>query len=78
MHYLHIYCMLSTHAVVDCGPLQNPTNGMVDLSSSTIFMSIAIFTCDSGYTLEGIGFRQCLADGGWSSTEPICNGMYLY
>ncbi|XP_064386870.1 sushi, von Willebrand factor type A, EGF and pentraxin domain-containing protein 1-like [Halichondria panicea] len=61
--------------IVDCGPLQNPTNGMVDLSSSTIFMSIAIFTCDSGYTLEGIGFSQCLADGGWSSTEPICNAV---
>ncbi|XP_064386845.1 uncharacterized protein LOC135335316 isoform X3 [Halichondria panicea] len=61
--------------IVDCGPLPNPTNGMVDLSSRTVFTSIATFTCDTGYTLNGSSFRQCLADGVWSPAEPTCTAV---
>ncbi len=50
---------------------------MVDLSSRTVFTSIATFTCDTGYTLNGSSFSECRADGVWSPAEPTCNGKYF-
>ena len=32
----------------------------------------AIYTCISGYELNGNSHRYCLSDGSWSGTAPTC------
>ena len=58
--------------VVDCGQPGNPVNGQVDMSSETIFMSTATYTCNSGYDLIGPISRTCGSDGVWSPAAPTC------
>ena len=54
--------------VIDCGPLTDPDNGLVNTSSGTTFGNTATYTCY-------IGSRACQADGRWSSVEPTCSGI---
>ncbi len=35
-------------------------------------MMTATYTCDHGYTLNGVSTRTCQADGTWSLTAPNC------
>lgn len=56
---------------IDCGPVSSPTNGFVFYDSSTEG-SVAIYSCDTGYTLTGDPERTCQADGQWSGAAPIC------
>ena len=58
-------------AVVDCGPLGDPENGMVSASITT-YNSMATYSCNTGYTLTGNVSRTCLANGLWSGSEPNC------
>ncbi len=57
--------------VVDCGPLDDPTNGQVSTFDTT-FLSTAAYFCDSGFELIGGNTRTCQADGAWSGTAPTC------
>ena len=60
-------------AVVDCGPLLDPENGMVTFNQS-VFQSIAEYECDTGYTLEaGAASRTCGEGGVWSGAQPLCS-----
>ena len=61
---------------IDCGPLTDPGNGLV-MVSTTIFMSTAAYSCNSGYTLEGDISRTCQFNGSWSGAEPACNRRSL-
>ena len=63
--------ILST--VVDCGPLGNPVNGQVNMSSETTFMSTATYTCNAGYNPIGAISRTCGSDGVWSPAVPTCD-----
>ena len=45
-------CLLSYY-VVDCGPLSNPANGQVDISSGTSINSVAMYSCYTGYSVTG-------------------------
>ena len=68
---VHILCIIIYGYVsVDCGVLDDPTNGMV--SNSTIFDSTATYTCDTGYSLTGNDTTTCLISGNWSSEPIIC------
>ncbi len=64
--------------IVDCGPLTDPANGQVDISSGTTLMNIASYSCDTGYTLTGSTERTCKADGMWSLYEPVCEGELYF
>ena len=64
--------------IQDCGPLVNPENGQVNISSGTTFGSTATYTCNTGYTLSGPQSRTCGADGNWIFSEPFCEGMYMF
>ena len=59
---------------VDCGPLNNPTYGLVTSVSGTTLNNMATYSCNSGYTLNGTQMRICQASGRWSNAEPICDG----
>ncbi len=61
--------------VVDCGPLFNPANGMVTFSLTT-YQSMANYSCNDMFRLEGTESRLCTAEGVWSPEEPVCEGIY--
>ena len=65
---------LSLLAVVNCGPLSNIPNGAVDTSGGTNYKCTAVYTCDTGYVLNGMVARTCQVDGMWSGNEPTCDG----
>ena len=60
--------------VFDCG---SPVDEMFDtetgnaLFSTQTFGSVATFTCNSGYMLQGSAIRTCVL-GGWTGTPPSC------
>ena len=61
------------HTAVDCGSLNNLTNGIVSLDS-TLRGSEAIYSCQDNYTLVGEALRVCTDDEEWSEEEPLCQG----
>ena len=61
---------------IDCGPLGDPANGAVSLSSIMI-NSVATYSCNTGYTLTGDDMRTCLETGVWSGSEPMCTGRLI-
>ena len=64
----------STFTVVDCGTLNDPSNGQVTLNGTT-FWSVATYTCDPGFNIVGDMKRICQANGTWSGNEPTCEGI---
>ena len=72
------YCVAFTYAVIDCGSLQDPENGMVSVTETT-FGSTASYSCSgSNYLLVGAAERTCQADGMWSGSAPICGKLQQY
>ncbi|WAR06716.1 SVEP1-like protein, partial [Mya arenaria] len=56
----------------DCGNLTDPINGEVNTDNSTTYQSIALYKCDTGYTLNGSKWTNCLANKTWSHIMPDC------
>ena len=51
--------------------LEDPAGGSV--STPTVHLgSIATYTCDVGYELNGDPTRTCQSSGEWSGVEPHC------
>ena len=73
--YLFPFILYST--TIDCGTLNDTTNGRVSHSAGTTFGQTATYSCDTGYTLVGDSTRTCQADGMWSGSEPTCQGVLL-
>ena len=67
---LHVVWLLISPAVV-CGTLNQPTNGDVNLTGTTLGQR-ATYTCDTGYNLVGGSTRMCQATGVWSGSAPTC------
>ena len=57
----------------DCGTLTNVSNGEVNMSSTTTYLSEAEYYCNPGYILSDNVTRSCQGNGSWSGIEPICN-----
>ena len=56
-----------------CLSPDSPEYGSVDDNGT-----VAIYTCNAGFSLNGIAQRTCKDDGtGWSNNSPIC-GMTHY
>lgn len=60
-------------SVILCPVLKDPTNGKVSVTSRTV-RSLATYSCDSGYKLDGDAERVCLSlrGGIWSGRDPVC------
>ncbi|XP_052280448.1 sushi, von Willebrand factor type A, EGF and pentraxin domain-containing protein 1-like [Dreissena polymorpha] len=56
----------------DCGTFQLPFNGHVS-TRSTVYNTTVLFTCDTGYTINGSSTMYCNASGTWSDVAPVCN-----
>ena len=59
----------------DCGGLSTPNNGGVTYSDSTTYQSVATYSCDTGFELDGDRRRTCSAQGTWTGSEPQCIGQ---
>ncbi len=69
------------YAAVDCGFLAPPLFGSVELKqvNQTSLGAVANYACLRGYQLLGNSSRTCLANGEWSSMEPLCEGkLYVH
>ena len=65
---------------VICVTPTNPINGMVTLPSGLSIGSagtLAVYSCDFGYALNGSSTRTCQSDGTWSGAAPTCEGDKL-
>ena len=62
------------YPVVVCGPLEDPVNGRVIVTSEE-FGGEATYRCDSGFILVGNTQRSC-ATTGWTGQDPTCRCKY--
>ena len=61
--------------VIQCPDLTNITNGLVDTSGGKSYKCTAVYTCNTGFVLNGMTTRTCQGNGAWSGAEPTCDGM---
>ena len=63
---------------ITCPDLTSMTNGMISYNTGNSPRSVdtvATYTCDTGYTLNGgTTTRTCRSDGMWSGSAPNCQG----
>ena len=71
-HRMHCIQFLSFLAI-NCGDPGTPTNGQRSLSSTT-YNSVVTYTCDVGYSLQGLSSRKCLYTGQWTGNVTLCIG----
>ena len=84
LEYFHsVISLLNDILVITCPSLSAPSNGQVNYSTDATpphdFETVAIFTCDTGFVLNGTervtcesgGFRR---NGLWSGSSPTCTG----
>ena len=58
----------------ECGPLQDPANGVVSHPDGTTLGNVATYTCDTGYYVSqgNVPTRVCESNGVWSNTPVTC------
>lgn len=61
-------------APVDCGGLDNPANGQVNVGATTL-SNTASYTCVAGFEPSSTATRTCQTDGTWSGVAPTCNAI---
>ena len=53
-----------------CNLLPSPLSGNVTITPN---LTSALYTCDIGYTIDGLTERSCSDNGaGWSGVQPAC------
>ena len=65
----HDCCLIA----IDCGCLENPKDGTVELTGTT-YNSEAVYSCNTGYRMIGNRMRTCSESGVWSGALPMCTG----
>ena len=58
-------------SALTCESLEAPVNGQIRVRGTSVG-SVALYTCNSGFMLEGDAFRTCQGNGEWSGEEPTC------
>ena len=73
IHYGIAVCITPSIEIA-CDSLISPSNGNVVVDGSGVG-TVATYSCDTGYTLEGVSMRTCQnsADPTWSGSPPSCN-----
>ncbi|XP_029988689.1 E-selectin isoform X2 [Sphaeramia orbicularis] len=62
-----------TCTAVRCPLLEAPENGHINCSASeSVYNSQCSFTCDQGYSLEGLERLTCDHHGNWTAEKPTC------
>ena len=66
---------------LDCGVLNNITNGAVNITMGTKYQDVATYSCNTGYYINsGYMPRVCQHGGLWNSSKPFCTiyGQNIY
>lgn len=61
--------------VISCEQLVSPLNGQVSVSGDNRPGSVATYSCNQGFDLEGSSVRTCGSDGSYSGQAPVCRGV---
>ncbi|XP_019626709.1 PREDICTED: sushi, von Willebrand factor type A, EGF and pentraxin domain-containing protein 1-like [Branchiostoma belcheri] len=61
-----------TCTAVQCPARTAPANGAVTPTGAVSYPNSVTFTCNTGYTLNGVATQTCRADGTWSNNDPTC------
>ncbi|XP_078687075.1 uncharacterized protein LOC144919463 isoform X5 [Branchiostoma floridae x Branchiostoma belcheri] len=61
-----------TCTAVQCPARAAPANGAVNPTGAVSYPNSVTFTCNTGYTLNGVATQTCRADGTWSNNDPTC------
>ena len=64
-------------AAIVCDQLSDPNNGQVAQPNPAVVGSEAVYTCNSGFELNGVSRQVCQADGTYSQQPPVCVGELL-
>ncbi len=72
-------CILNKYIVITCSDLTVPANGVISynlgIDSLRPVGTVAIYTCNTGYTLNGNQTRRaCVSGGIWNGSTPNCEG----
>ena len=59
-------------AAITCPEPEGIMNGKVETTGIRRVNSLAVYTCNSGYTLSGFRGRKCDENGEWEGTPPTC------
>ena len=68
---------------VPCTDLPVITNGEITYSPTTsprLEGALAIYSCNTGYTVNGNRLRTCVDNGSgadWNGIEPVCTGKLI-
>ena len=63
--------------MITCEVLDPPANGEIIFTNGMLFESLAIFECDTGFSLIGTDRIECQENDEWSGQPPECIGMQL-
>ena len=76
-HMIHLLVCMHMNIAKDCGHPSAPRHGRVELPMGTILNSLAYYSCDDCFRLEGNIIQLCSTDGIWSPAPPICRGNFI-
>ena len=65
------------HTAISCEALSDPSNGRVEVNSLA-FESVAEYSCNTGYELDGDSERECGGEGTWSGIAPLCRSKSMH
>ena len=68
-------CYYAYTAVVNCSRPPSLDHGFYTLSNGTNLNSVATYSCNRQYVLDGLPTRHCQANDQWSGETPTCRRM---
>lgn len=72
---VYINFMMYLLLAAKCEALENPNNGIVTFT--TLYEgSVATYTCDNTFKLNGQSTRTCQSGGQWSGDDPSCTRKF--
>ena len=69
---MRLHGIIAAVSILECNPLDPPQDGSVD-DAGAEFGSVATYSCNTGFVLDGPVTSSCTAEGEWSQPPPGCN-----
>ena len=71
------YVCYHSDVSLTCPPLSLLSHGNIFKTNGSMMGSLATYTCDFGYQLNGTNDKRLCEDGQWTGMELICRGEFL-